>query len=42
LLVTFPRTDPGQARPGGARAGERATPPWHALAAPHARDPVAV
>ena len=32
-------SDPGQARPGGARAGERETPPWHALAAAYAGDP---
>ena len=32
-------SDPGQACPGGARAGERETPPWHALAAAYAGDP---
>ena len=28
-----PASDPGQARPGGARAGQRETPPRHAFAA---------
>ena len=32
-------SDPGQARPGSARAGERETPSWHALAPPYAGDP---
>ena len=36
-----PAPDPGQARPGRARAAGRATPPRHALAAAHAGDPAA-
>lgn len=33
-------SDPAQARPGGSRAGERATPSRHALAATHPSHPV--
>ena len=32
-------SDPGQARQGGARAGERETPSWHALASSHPGHP---
>jgi hypothetical protein len=41
LAVAMERVDPdpGQARPGGSRPGERGTPPRHALAAVHAGDP---
>ena len=34
-----PAPDPGQARPGGSRPGERGAPPRHALAAARAGDP---